>query len=274
MVDFVWVATIAILFLIGVVGIVMAVFVKPGKRATGTLGGVAVGFGILFLTIAVLSPSTLTTGGGQTQTAPPAATLNILSGSTPALPAGCTLYQNTFTIACTIVYNKTTNYFAISTTVATSGKPVYLVLPFSMIRTDAINQTFSFSSTVASIPTAASIGATPTVYSVVGYTAATSTVNGQWLVYPDQGTLATQKPTVNAPSVSTNVETTGVPIQAFGSKVLGWHITLAGSNSTSAPAAFAQALTNYTAYPMTFTFSNAAGAQASWTLTWTMIGWK
>jgi len=260
--------TIFGLFL-AVVGVIL-VLVLRGASLKPAVGVILVGIVILVIGLGAVALAPTSTSAAA---APPTATINVLSGTSPALPSGCTLLSTTNVINCDVVFNSTSGYLAISPTVAdTFHLPVYLDAPFNMIRTDAVNQTYSFASTLTGIATFSSIGSNPTTYAPVGYKTATSTQPGQWQVYPDQGTLAGQKPTVVAPTTATGIETTGVPLQAFSSKIIGWHITLAGSNGTAFPNAAAQAWTNYTAEPTTFAFANA-GTGGTWTVNWILIGW-
>lgn len=266
--------------IVGVIGFLMALvgfgallgLKGAGKRGFGILG--IVGLVVIGLSVFVPPLIPASTSNGPS-TAPSTAAVSVVLASTPALPSGCTAYTSTNTVNCLIVYNKTSNYFAIQPTLSsgTAAGQQYLLLGFKVIRTDALNTTFLFGNTLSSIYTTNSLGATPTTYGIIGYTSATSTTPGTWQVFPGSGTLASQKPTVSAPTTATNLETTGLAVQSFGSVTNVWHFSLAGKNSTSAPNLFAQALTNFTAYPNVMTFANAPAAQSTWTVTFTMIGW-
>jgi hypothetical protein len=270
------------LTILGLIGFFVGVFLvlAPGGRgrkhvwlAMPIFAVVAfIGFGVTSL-----SPASV-----AAPTAPAQAQLNVVVASAPALPSGCTLYSSQYQVTCTTEYNYTSNAFCIvssfAATHACKSGTNYILLPFKLIRTDCgcgnLNATFSFANTVTSIYTANSLGSNPQPYSpVVGFTAATSTSPGQWQLYPSAGTFASQKPTASAPGTTANVETTNIPIGTFATVTNTWHISLPGSNSTSAPATFAQALQNYTAYSLAFSFANAQGQSGTFTLYDTMIGW-
>lgn len=260
-------------FVMGLVLVALAfvlIFVLRGKGmrpavGVGLLGVVVI---VLGLVGGALAPAATTTP----PIAPPAAACAVQLASAPALATGETWNTISNTLTVDLVYNKTSNFFFVSSTVgASTSKPNYVLFPIKLVRTDPINQTFSFPVSIASIPTANSLGATPTTYSVVGNTPATSTTPGIWQAYFSAGTLANQKPTVSAPSVSTNVISDGTPVTSFGSVTSVLHISLAGGNSTSAPTLFAEALQNYTSYPMTVSVGN--GSPSLLTIDFILIGW-
>lgn len=260
-----------------VAGLVFVAVTRQAMKRTAW-GIVAVG-AILTASGFFITPLLFATSAGPA-TAPSGASISVASATAPALPSGCTLYTATNNIFCTVVFNKTSNALYIQPALADSAGhgsgtghgQNYLQAAWKMIRTDAINTTFSFGATVVTIPTFNSLGATPTGYSPVGYKAATSSTNGQWQVFPGQGTLANQYPTGNAPGAATNVITTGVPIQSFSSALLSWHISLAGGNSTSFPQTAAQAWANNTQQIMAFSFANA-GSLSAWTVSFDILGW-
>jgi len=229
------------------------------------------------LTTAPASTSLPTTTCGQF-----ACSINTLLKTTPALIAGETWNQQTSTLTVLLLYNNTGNYFCVASTfAATHGcasggagsntHPLDVVFPLNLVRVDAYNGTALFSLGITTIPTALSLGSSASLYSIIGFKGATSTTPGQWQVYNSAGTLASQYPSVNAPSQATNVMTDGIAVPAFSSTADTLHIHLAGTNSTSAPNLFAQALTNYTAYNMGISVSQST--PASITVTFELIGW-
>lgn len=226
----------------------------------------------------LIGAQTASTSGGGGGT-PPVSTsqMSVVVSTSPALPSACTLYSTSYYANCNFEYNKTSNAFCLVSSFASSNAcktgANYLLLGFKLIRIDSANTTVAFPNTLNQIPTANSLGSSPQTYSVLGFTAATSTSPGVWQVFPSYGSLANQKPTVTAPSVNSNVETTNCPIGQFGTQTNVWHMSLAGSNSTSAPLTFAEALTNYTAYPVQFTFGNTLAGQGVFTLNLIEVGW-
>ena len=262
--------------LLGVIFTVLgAIILFAARRSSSRMGwaSLAVGIIVIILAVVLVSPLT-TTGGGVPSATGTGASINVVSATAPALPAGCTLYASQYQILCTAVFNKTSDYLAVQAAIGhgTASGATYMQLGFKLIRVDAINATYSFGATVAQLPTFSSLGATPTQYGPIGYKTATSTTNGQWQIYPSAGTLANQYPTVAAPTTSSGVITTGVPIQSFSSATLVWHMTFAGSNSTSFPMTAAQAWANNSYEYSTFTFANA-GASATWTVGFDLLGW-
>lgn len=271
-----------VIFLIGfsllLVGGVVAL-VSRGARVRS--GGVVALVGIVGV-IAAIGVGALTPAASVTSPIVPGTTVNTLLASTPALPAGETWNQGASTLTVLLAYNTTGNYFCVVSTGATthgcaSGgagsatHPLDVLLPLNLIRTDAQNTTALFNLGITSIPTALSLGGSASLYSVIGFKTATSTTPGQWQVYNSAGTQKNEYPTVSAPSVATNVLTDGIAVSAFSSTADTVHIHLAGTNSTSAPLAFAEALTNYTAYDMTFSVSQST--PASLTIAFEVICW-
>lgn len=230
----------------------------------------AIGVGALTPSTSVLSPVVVGT------------TVNTLLASTPALVSGETWNAGTNTLTVLVLYNNTGNYFCVAATfVSTHGcasggagsaaHPLDVLLPLNLIRTDAQNTTALFNVEITSIPTSLSLGGTASLYSILGFKSATSTTPAEWQIYNSAGTQASQYPTVSAPSVATNVLTDGIAVKAFSSTADTIHMHLAGTNSTSAPVAFAEALTNYTAYNVGFSISQSQ--PSSLTVTFEMIGW-
>lgn len=242
-------------------------------------GGIVAGLGLVIVIVGVLG-ATLTPTATTGSTAPPPSGGAVSSyvSSTPSLPTGCTLNSalSTPTVTCTTVYNYTSNYFAIQASNATTfHSPTALFLAIHSARTDGINRTFGFNYQVLSIPTANSLGANPQTYSLLGFTPATSTANGQWLVSwggvgGNAGSAAGQLSTVNAPSVSTNLGVNTVGIGSFSSSTPYLHVVLAGSNGTSAPATFYSALQTFTPYSVTIGVSSST--PASFLLNFIVIG--
>lgn len=263
-----------IAFFVGLGGLVWLAWGKgPAHHPVGGLFAL-IGFGIL--TVVLLFPAAFSGTSGNSTPLAAGGTFNNVFGTTPALPTGCTFYQSQDNVACTVVFNSTTDYLAIQASVAaTFQKPIYIDLPFNLIRTDNANTTFTESTTLSTVPTFNSLGSSPQTYSPLGFKSATSATPGQWQVYADQGTQANQKPTASAPSTSSNVLSTSVPVKAFSSQTVGWHLTLAGSNSTSFPATAAQAWANNTNEVFTFSFGGGSGSTGfeSFTLTLDLLGW-
>lgn len=265
--------------LMGVIGLVgLAIGRGKGAKSLGLIGGIGVVVIVIGIATAVFAPAVST--GSVTPVANTA--VNTLLASSPALVAGETWNQGSSTLTVLLAYNTTGSYFCVvSAASATNGcasggagsaaHPLDVVFPLNLIRTDAVNTTALFNLGVTSIPTALSLGTSSSLYSIVGYKAATSTVPGEWQVYNSAGTMANQYPTVSAPSVSTNVLTDGVAVKSFSSTADTLHIHLAGTNSTSAPEAFASALTNYTAYDMGLSISQSTPAAI--TISFEIICW-
>ena len=257
--DPIW-ATIGVIgFFVFLAGLVWwALGRGPAKHAVAGFGIV---IGLAMVGVAFLvGPSFPLANTGQGQGAPqPGGTFNNVFGTTPALPTGCTYYQSANYVFCTVVFNSTSAYLAVQSSVAaTFHNPQYLVIPENLIRTDNANTTFTEAATLTTVPTFNSLGSSPTLYSPLGYKAATSNTPGQWQFFFDQGTQASQKPTVTAPGTATNVITSSVPVKAFSSQVVGAHFSLAGGNSTSFPNAAAQAWANNTVEAFTLTYGSTA----------------
>lgn len=271
-----------IAFLIGIILLVgpgIAVLLTRGRAARPAVGYVAL-VGVFVLVISFVAAGLTPAATGSI--APPAKTqtVNAILSTTPALLHGQTWNSVTSTLTVNLLYNVTSHAFcSVTVFAATHGcglhssatYPNYVLLPLNLIRTDAQNTTNSFPMSIASIPTQNSLGANPQTYSICGFTAQTSTSPGQWQMFFHAGTTAGQKPTVSAPSVSTNVITDGVAVKAFANTVNTIHISLAGGNSTSAPTPFAAALQNYTSYPVSITIGNSQ--PASVVINFVIIGW-
>lgn len=249
---------------------------KWGAGATVVIG---VAFILLALVLGVGTLPTLNSNGNGNASTPTGGTYNVVFATAPAVPTGCTEFVSTNTEFCTVVFNSTTNYLAIQSSVAsTFHNPNYLVTPWNLVRTDNANRTFSANVTLTTVPTfnsLASSGGSTTVCSPLGYTTATSSKTGQWQAFFDQGTFASQKPTGNAPNAGSSALSTGVPVTAFGSKVVGLHESLAGGNSTSFGTTCAQAWTNNTSVSVVVTVAQgyAPASQVSWTIQFDLLGW-
>jgi hypothetical protein len=141
------------------------------------------------------------------------------------------------------VYNYTSNYFGIeaantSTCNWASGAchlTNYLLFPLTLSRTDAVNQTFGYTTTVTTLPTFTTVGGSPTTYSINGYKPASGSSTGQWQTFFSLGSYANQNPSAAAPATVSNVLSSLVGIAPFKSATQVLHISLLGSNSTSAP---------------------------------------
>ncbi len=260
---------VAAVFFIGI-GAVIAFAMKGKGLRFG--GGLAV-FGVVLLAGGFLAPALLPASSSVAPgPAPPSATINVVENSSVSLPNGETWNAATSTFTVDLVYNSTSYYLAVNNVVAgTSGKHNYVVFPFNLIRTDAINATYSFAASLAQLETVVSLGSTPTAYSFLGYTAATGTSPATWQAFWNAGTEKNLKPSGAAPGTVSNVLTTGVPVKAFSTASVNLVMSLAGGNSTSAPTTWAEAIQNYTTYSYTLTFGQ--GVPGEVTIDWVLIGW-
>lgn len=190
---------------------------------------------------------------------------------------GCSVNTITNTETCDGVYNYTSNYFAVSSSNASTCNwysaachpRSYIDFAVHEARVDSINATEGAVFAIGSIPTVTTTGATPTVYSpVAGYVPATSSATGYWLVKQNAGSLNGLNPSEAAPATTSNLGASTVGITAFGSTTDTWNVTLPGSGSSAAPAALYTALTLYGSYSMTFTVT---AGQSSFVYTLTLI---
>lgn len=193
--------------------------------------------------------------------------------------AGCSVNTITATMTCDLVYNYTSNYFAASTSNASTCNWYsaachprnYIDFAVHQARVDKINATEGVSFGIGSIPTVTTTGATPTVYSpITGYIAATSSATGYWLVKQNAGSLNGLNPSEAAPGTTANLGASTVGITAFGSVTDTWNVTLPGAGGSAAPATLYSALTLYGSYSETFTVSQAS--PQTYTLTIVVIG--
>lgn len=270
----------ALLFTVGLVGIILlglATAFHWVQAATRPLAG---GFIVLFVLAAVgflIASGTAQVPSSVTQAPPAAALAGYIVGT--SLEPGCSVNTITNTMTCDVVYNTTSNYFAVSSSNASTcnyyGSAChprnYLNFEVHQARTDSLNATYGFAFVIATIPTVTTSGANPTVYSpVVGYVAATSTATGYWLVKQNAGSLNGQDPSQAAPGSTSSIGSSTVGITAFGSVSDTWNTTLPGAGGSSAPTSLYAALTLYGSYSMTFQVSNAS--PQTYTLTVIVIG--
>lgn len=192
---------------------------------------------------------------------------------------GCSVNTITQVETCDLVYNYTSNYFAVSSSNASTcdwysaacHPRNYIDIAVHEARVDKINATEGVFFGIGSIPTVTTTGATPTVYSpITGYIAATSSATGYWLVKQNAGSLNGLNPSEAAPGTTANLGSSTVGITAFGSVTDTWNVTLPGAGSSAAPASLYSALTLYGSYSETFTVSQAS--PQTYTLTVIVIG--
>ncbi len=269
----------AILFVVGLLGIVLLGLGLALHWVKGSPRHIAGGFVVLFVLMFVgfLVASGITPSTGNVTAAPANATLQ--GYIVAPTETGCSVNTITFTETCTAVYNYTSNYFAVSTTNASTCNWYsaachprnYIDLSVHEARTDAINRTYGFAFAIGSIPTVTTTSTSYPVESpVVGFIPATSTASGYWLVKQNAGSLNAQNPTETAPGTVSNLGSSTVGIQSFGSVTDLWNVTMPGAGGSPAPATLYSAVTIYGSYSMTFTVGNAS--PATYTLTVIVIG--
>lgn len=267
------VATGELLEIVGVllvIGGVLSFFALRGRIHWAMNVTAIVAGGLLFFGGAWVAAAMV--GGGPAPNAPPTAGVLVQLASSPGLLAGETWNSITNTMTVDVVYNTSTNAWMVQNVLTgVASHPNWVNLPLKLVRSDAINATYAFPVSVTSIPTFNSLGTNPTTYSFVGYTSATSTSPGIWQVFFSAGTLANQKPTVSAPGVATNVLNDPCAVNAFNSLSPILKVSLGGGNSTSAPTLSAEAVQNYTTYPMTIGIGQ--GSPSGVTLDFIPIGW-
>lgn len=198
--------------------------------------------------------------------------------TTTIIPAGCSVVQSTNTETCDVVYNYTASQFYTCASNTTAGATRtacalhnYIVVTVHSARTDVLNATYGFPYAVSSVSTVVTTGASPVVYSPeVGYVPATSTASGIWKAQWGTGSASGLNPTQAAPAVTTGWTPSIVGINSFGSASPQLHVSLPGSNSTSAPAAMYAAMTLFTPYSMSFTVGNSS--PTTFTLTLILLG--
>jgi hypothetical protein len=267
-------------------GGLLAIYLSRTRGAieAGKWGALFIVIGAVFLVSNLLIGSYLV--GQPASVAPPpggAVQVTVSGGSLGT--AGVTWNQASSTLTVDVVWNYTSNYFGIeaantSTCGTYSGAAChpnnYLLLPITMSRTDAINTTFGYTDTVSAVPLFATIGSTPTQYSVNGYKPASGSTPGTWQMFWSAGSYANQNPSVSAPGTSSNVLSSLVGIAPFHSTTNVLHISLAGSNSTSNPATGqtlfqTTTIQQFVAQVETLTISGGA-TPSSITVDWICIG--
>jgi hypothetical protein len=218
---------------------------KGNKMGLKILG---VGFVVLLVGGGTYGILTLSGVTNQTQSiAPPpsgGAVVTTVSGGSVG-SAGVTWNSQTDVLTVDLVYNYSTgaNYFCVEAANATCGPtaghtsswPNYLLVPMTLSRTDAVNQTFGYTTTVTQIPTYNTVSGTTTTYSVIGYKPASGSSTGQWQTFFSAGSFANQNPSVAAPATTSNILSSLVGIAPFKSVTQVLHVSLTGGNSTSAP---------------------------------------
>lgn len=264
---------IAISGILALVGFILAytrVSVKGGS-ALGGAGIIAIVLIVLIYPLVSVAPASI---ASSTCPVTGGCTVNTLENSALSLASGETWSSSTNTLTVDIVYNSTGSalHVCAAVTPCASTTNNYVLLPLKLIRTDTYNGTAAFAMNIATVPTVTSLGTSPTVYSFLGYKAATGTTPATWQAYWSAGTTASLNPTVVAPTVTTNILPDSVPVTSFSSTVNVLHVSLAGGNSTSAPFAWGQALLNYTTYPMTLSIGSSTPSIV--TINFVVIGWN
>lgn len=229
-----------LLILLGIIVLVVAmIMILALKGAARHAGGGAVALAFVLIVVGVLYNGA--TPSSSLTSAPPGAAITSYIQSS-ALPTGCSVNTITNTELCTGVFNTNASgsgggyYVTNANTTILGNKPNYIVFQIHTARTDAINSTYGFTYSVASISTLNTITSAPVTYSpLVGYVPATSTQTGYWKVSPTKGSAASQNPTVAAPATATNVQSDTVGIAAFGSATVAYDLSLPGGNSTYLP---------------------------------------
>jgi len=269
---------LAIVFLvIAALGSILAL-IQGAVREGKWIGGIFVSLFAVFLLVSVFGAtfapvSTACTPGtaGCPVTPAPTGASAISSVVTGSLQ-GCVSFNsqsNTFTVP--LVWNTTGKYFACGTSVGFTGSmPKYVVLWFSLARADTLNSTYGFTGVTNGIYTLTN-STTSIAYSPIGYTAATSSANGQWLIKWNAGSTSGAYPSQNAPSVTSGVGSTLVGVPAFGSKTMAYSFCLAGSNSTSGN--FYYSATTFASYSFNIAFGGGSGVTPTqYTVATTVIG--
>jgi hypothetical protein len=236
-------------------------------RVLGSVMGLLVIVGI----VGVLIASGVATTSTLSITGPPPAGAS-LSGYlvSAGLQSGCsisTANPSAPVETCDLVYNYTSNYWATSTSNASTcdwyaaacHPRNYIDIPVHEARVDAINGTFGFVYQVGSLYTVTTTGASPTVYSpMVGYIPATGSASGYWLMKWSAGSIATINPSQAAPGVTSAIAQDTVGIAAFGSVSNTLNETLPGAGGSSAPSAMYAAETTYASYSETVTVQDSS----------------
>jgi hypothetical protein len=254
-----WLLVVGIVAAIG--GFIYAVWMRASVKGLQT-GVVVLAVGVV--TILVASFAAPTTGSVSTQPPPQPTASAIVSVNTAMLQTNASWAPATHTLTYKVAdqsgkyYLCATNNSAAGTGCSKGSTPTFLGVPLSFARGDSGNFSAGFYTTINGIPTATPSGGT-TAYSVIGYTAATSTSGGVWQISYSSGSLKGANPSQNAPSVASGLGPNLVGVGAFGtaSEYLGF--TLAGTNSTSSGftgTGYAQ----YTTESFTIAFSGGAGA--------------
>jgi hypothetical protein len=263
-----------------VVGIIILVFAAAafffgrgrGAKAAGWLAvlGVVVIFVVAF-PVALLAPTT----SSVAPPAPSTAAVNVLLNTGPTLPTGVSWNSQTNILQVDIGYNYTSKEYVVAgsnttpTASAVTFTQGYVNFPLTIVRTDALNSTYSFPLQVTTVPTFTTLNAPTTTYSFVGYTAPTGSSVGNWIMSWSTGTTAGQHSTVNAPSVNTNVLPDGLAVNAFSSKAVLLSISFGGGNSTSAPTPWSTTLTTFETFNMPISIGQGTPAQVQVQYIWT-----
>lgn len=254
-----------------IVGLVVLYALKGAARH-GAIGAFVVALALLIIGLLYNAANPLST---TPSIAPSSATTSSYIVSS-GLQTGCSLNSITNTETCLGTFNTNSTAAAGGGYYLTSTNGTHFAaynnwITFSIhsSRADALNATYGFTDTIASVETITTTGSSPVTYSpLLGYTLANSQSNGVWKVFPSTGSAANLNPTASAPSVTTSIQSTVVGIAAFGSVTETYHISLPGSNSTYLPPfALGAVNTIYQEYSFVVTTSNpASGTPTTFTL--------
>jgi len=266
--------------LILVVGVLFLAFAAAAFYFGRGRGAKAAGWmaiiGVLIIVVVAIPVALLATPSSSVAPPPVAGSaVSVLENSGIGLATGVTWNAQTNILSVEIGYNYTAKEYVIASanTTPTGGSPTfnkaYVILPLNLIRTDALNSTYAFPLQVTSVPTFTTLTAPTTVYSFVGYTAATGTTTSAWQMKWSAGTTAGQYSTVVAPTVTTNVLPGSLAVTAFSSAKTVLQISLAGGNSTAALAPWNAGITTFQTFNMPVTIGQGTPALVTVQFIWT-----
>jgi len=250
-----WLFFVGILFVVG--GVLAYGLVHGVKPTHALMVGVVGGLLVFGAYLGAQAAPTVCTVGCAVTPAPTSASIAVTVTSANFV-TGQTLTLSPLSVSIDLVYNTTSSAFCVTNVLqkCPAAAHNYAVLPLVLSRTDNINATYGFTTTINGIPTLTN-SSTGLVFSPVGYTSATSTSPGIWKLQWSAGSIANTNPTQNAPSVTSGVgNLVGVP--AFGSKAVALSVAFAGGNSTT--GTFGWMATGYATYPMQIAFGGGGGA--------------
>lgn len=276
-------------FLIGIMvlivaGILAAVAAVMRQAKMIKVVGITVALGVTVLVSGVLIAA-LTPAPTAIVASVPGTTVNTVVNSANFV-TGQIWTPSTNAVTVSLVYNSTGAKIFTAPTVGFTGSGTnakeacgsstachgYVVIPMKLARTDSVNQTAGFTLTINGIPTLTSTGSNPTLYSPVGYTAASTTSGGVWKISWSAGSLNGINPSQNAPTVTSGVAANVVGVQAFNSYSTVLSIALGGNSSTS--GTWGTLAQNFTTYATTVAVTGGAGSTpAAITINWILIGW-